>query len=35
METIIHAPRAGTIAELCVSQGDFVAAGDELISLYE
>ena len=33
METVVSAPRAGTVSEVFVAEGDAVAVGDQLISI--
>ena len=33
METVVAAPRAGTVAEVMVSEGDAVAVGDPMVSI--
>lgn len=33
METVVSAPKAGTVGEIYISEGDVVAVGDSLISL--
>jgi oxaloacetate decarboxylase alpha subunit len=33
METEVRAPRAGTVGEVCVAEGDKVAVGDSLLTL--
>jgi oxaloacetate decarboxylase alpha subunit len=33
METTVSAPRAGTITEVFVREGDVVAVGDPLVSI--
>ena len=33
METAVSAPRAGTVADVFVSEGDVVAVGDSLVSI--
>jgi len=33
METVVSAPRAGTVTDVFVSEGDSVAVGDALVAI--